>query len=211
MASIHDLWLFVLSGLFLNISPGPDTAYIAGRSMQLGWKGGATAALGIGAGGLVHVIAAAAGISAVLSTSATAFMIVKLLGATYLAYLGAKMLLARRHSEGTGLDFQGGSVSLSTVFRQGFVTNVLNPKVALFFLAFLPQFVDADAPSKVLAFLFLGVLFDFNGTLWNLFVAWLSARAGTAIRKRRDLRLWIDRALGSLFIYIGIRLATGER
>jgi threonine/homoserine/homoserine lactone efflux protein len=97
------------------------------------------------------------------------------------------------------------------VFRRGFVTNVLNPKVALFFLAFLPQFVDADAPSEVLAFLFLGVLFDFNGTLWNLFVAWLSVRAGTAVSERSDLRLWIDRALGSLFIYIGIRIATAER
>jgi threonine/homoserine/homoserine lactone efflux protein len=75
----------------------------------------------------------------------------------------------------------------------------------------LPQFVDTDAPSQVLAFLFLGVLFDFNGTLWNLFVAWLSARAGTAVRERSNLRLWIDRALGSLFIYIGIRIATAER
>jgi threonine/homoserine/homoserine lactone efflux protein len=195
----------------LNISPGPDTAYIVGRSVQLGWKGGATAALGIGAGGLVHVISAAAGISALIVASATAFTIVKLLGALYLVYLGAKMLLAQRNNEGTGLDFHPGPPSLSMVFRQGFVTNVLNPKVALFFLAFLPQFVDADAPSEVLAFLFLGVLFDFNSTLWNLFVAWLSARAGTAVSERSDLRLWIDRALGSLFIYIGIRIATAER
>jgi threonine/homoserine/homoserine lactone efflux protein len=136
---------------------------------------------------------------------------VKLVGAIYLVYLGAKMLLAQRNNEGTGLDFHPGPPSLSMVFRQGFVTNVLNPKVALFFLSFLPQFVDADAPSEVLAFLFLGVLFDFNSTLWNLFVAWLSARAGTAVSERSDLRLWIDRALGSLFIYIGIRIATAER
>ena len=211
MWGTHDLWLFVLSGLLLNISPGPDTAYIAGRSMQLGWKGGATAALGIGAGGLIHVTAAAVGMSALLAASATAFTIVKLLGAAYLVCLGAKMLLARRNSEGTGVDFNRHSIRLSTVFRQGFVTNVLNPKVALFFLAFLPQFIDADAPSKVLAFLFLGLLFDFNGTLWNLFVAWLSARAASAVRERRDLHRWIDRALGSLFIYLGIRLATAER
>jgi len=128
--------------------------------------------------------------SALLAASATAFTIVKLLGAAYLVYLGAKMLLARRSGEGTGLDFDQRSIRLSTVFWQGFVTNVLNPKCALFFLAFLPQFVDADAPSKVLAFLFLGLLFDFNGTLWNLFVASLSARVATAVRKRRDLRRW---------------------
>jgi len=179
--------------------------------MQLGWKGGATAALGIGAGGLVHVTAAAVGMSALLAASATAFTFVKLLGAAYLVYLGAKMLLARRNSEGPGVDLNRRSIRLSTAFRQGFVTNVLNPKVALFFLAFLPQFVDADAPSKVLAFLFLGLLFDFNGTLWNLFVAWLAARTATAVGKSHHLHRWIDRALGSLFIYLGIRLAAAER
>jgi threonine/homoserine/homoserine lactone efflux protein len=210
MWGIHDLWLFILSGLLLNISPGPDTAYIVGRSMQLGWKGGAIAALGIGAGLLIHITAAAIGISALLAASATAFAVVKLLGAAYLVYLGVKLLLARKSSEETKLDHDRSSVSLPIVFRQGIVTNVLNPKVALFFLAFLPQFVDANAPSKVLAFLFLGLLFDFNGTLWNLFVAWLSARAAATVRKRSDLRRWIDRALGSLFIYLGIRLATAE-
>jgi threonine/homoserine/homoserine lactone efflux protein len=109
-----------------------------------------------------------------------------------------------------GLNFDQRSIRLSIVFRQGLMTNVLNPKCALFFLAFPPQFVDADAPSRVLASLFLGLLFDFNGTLWNLFVAWLSARAGTAVRKRHVLRCWIDRALGSLFIDLGITLAAAE-
>jgi threonine/homoserine/homoserine lactone efflux protein len=179
--------------------------------MQLGWKGGAIAALGVGTGGLIHVTAAAVGISALLAASAAAFTIVKLLGAAYLVYLGVKMLLARRNGEARGLHFDRRSIRMSTVFRQGFVTNVLNPKVALFFLAFLPQFVDADAQSKVLAFFFLGLLFDFNGTLWNLFVAWLSARAASTVRKRRDLHRWIDRGLGSLFIYLGIRLAGAQR
>jgi hypothetical protein len=119
--------------------------------------------------------------------------------------------LARRNSEGTGAEFDRRSISLSTRFRQGFVTNVLNPKVALFFLAFLPQFVDADAPSKILAFLCLGLLFDFNGTLWSLFVAWLSARAASAVRRRRVLHRRIDQAVGSLFIYLGIKLAAAER
>jgi threonine/homoserine/homoserine lactone efflux protein len=207
----HDLLLFILSGLLLNISPGPDIAYIVARSAQLGWKGGATAALGIGAGGLVHVTAAALGISALLAASATAFTIVKLLGAVYLVYIGAKMLLARGNGIGPEMNLQTTSVSLAVVFRQGFITNVLNPKVALFFLAFLPQFIDADAPSKVLAFLLLGLIFDFNGTLWNVLVAWVSARTAAMVRNTRQLQRWIDRLLGTLFIYLGIRLAVLQR
>lgn len=208
---IHDLWLFVLSGLLLNISPGPDTAYILGRSAQLGWRGGATAALGIGTGILVHVTAAAAGVSALLAASAAAFTIVKYLGAAYLVYIGARMLLARSRGEEPGPNLDCGATRLSVVFFQGFLTNVLNPKVALFFLAFLPQFVDADAPSKALALLFLGLLFGFNGTLWCLFIAWLSARASAAFRKNRKAHDWINRTLGSLFIYLGLRLAAAER
>jgi threonine/homoserine/homoserine lactone efflux protein len=207
----HDLLLFILSGLLLNISPGPDSAYIVGRSMQLGWKGGATAALGIGVGGLVHVTAAAFGISTLLAASATAFTVVKLLGAAYLVYLGARMLWTRRNGNLAGKSLEKPFISLAVVFRQGFITNVLNPKVALFFLAFLPQFIDTDAPSKVLAFLMLGLVFDFNGTLWNILVAWLSARVANTVRDMSQLHRWIDRALGTLFIYIGIRLAVGER
>jgi threonine/homoserine/homoserine lactone efflux protein len=207
----HDLLLFILSGLLLNISPGPDVAYVVARSAQLGWKGGATAALGIGAGGLVHVTAAALGISALLSASATAFTIVKLLGAVYLVYIGAKMLLARANGIGPEMRLQTSAVSLAVVFRQGFITNVVNPKVALFFLAFLPQFIDADAPSKLLAFLLLGLIFDFNGTLWNVLVAWVSARTATMVRNTRRLHRWIERLLGTLFIYLGIRLAVLQR
>jgi threonine/homoserine/homoserine lactone efflux protein len=207
---IHDLWLFILSGLILNISPGPDTAYIVGRSAQLGWKGGATAALGIGAGGLVHVIAAALGISALLAASATAFTVVKLLGAAYLVYIGMKMLLSR-DGQGTGQEIEQRPISLTAVFQQGFITNVLNPKVALFFLAFLPQFIETHAPFKVLAFLSLGLIFDFNGTLWNLLVAWLSARVAIVVHNTGRVHRWIGRALGTLFIYLGIRLAVAQR
>ena len=207
---IHDLWLFVLSGLILNISPGPDTAYIVGRSAQLGWKGGATAALGIGAGGLVHVTAAALGISALLASSAATFAAVKLIGAAYLIYIGMTMWLSRAGKRPQE-DVEQRPTSLTAIFRQGFFTNVFNPKVALFFMAFLPQFIDTDAPFKVLAFLILGLIFDFNGTLWNLLVAWLSARAAILVRNMGLLHRWIDRALGTLFIYLGIRLAIAQR
>jgi threonine/homoserine/homoserine lactone efflux protein len=211
MFGTHDLWLFVLSGLLLNISPGPDTAYIIGRSIQLGRKAGVIAALGIGTGVLVHVTAAALGISALLATSATAFTAVKLLGAVYLVYIGTKILLGQWKPNRTQDSFVRPTASLSIVFRQGFLTNVLNPKVALFFLAFLPQFIDAEASSRILAFVFLGLVFDFNGTLWNILVAWISARAASFVRGMDQVHRWIERAIGTLFIYVGIRLAVIQR
>jgi len=208
---VHDLLLFILSGLLLNVSPGPDTAYIVGRSAQLGWKAGVMAALGIGAGGLIHVTAGALGISALLAASATAFTAVKLFGAAYLVYIGTRMLLAGSNADQAGKLICQQSPSLAAVFWQGLITNVLNPKVALFFLAFLPQFIDSDVPSKVWAFLLLGLIFDFNATLWNMFVAWLSARAAASIRSAGRWRRWLDRALGTLFIYLGIRLLGAQR
>jgi threonine/homoserine/homoserine lactone efflux protein len=211
MFGTHDLLLFILSGLLLNISPGPDTAYIVGRSTQLGWTGGATAALGIGAGALIHVTAAAAGISALLAASAAAFTAIKLVGAAYLVYIGTMMLLVQSTGHQAEEKLGKPSVGLAVVFWQGFVTNVLNPKVALFFLAFLPQFIDADAPSKVGAFLLLGLIFGLNGTLWNIFVAWLSACATAMVRNTGKLHRWINRGLGTLFIYLGIRLAVAQR
>ena len=153
MLGIHSLWLFVLSGVLLNITPGPDTAYIVGRSVQIGWRGGVAAALGISAGCLVHVFAAAIGLSALLAASSFAFTIVKWIGAAYLIYAGIRMLLARASSSAGETAVAPRALTLRQVFWQGALTNALNPKVALFFLAFLPQFVEADAASKALAFI----------------------------------------------------------
>jgi threonine/homoserine/homoserine lactone efflux protein len=207
MLGIHALWLFVLSGLLLNITPGPDTAYIIGRSIQLGWRGGAAAALGIGCGCLVHVFGAAIGLSALLMASGAAFAVVKLIGAAYLLYTGVRMLLSRPPEMAADLAMASRVTSLRQVFWQGALTNALNPKVALFFLAFLPQFVDADAPHKALAFLLLGLIFVFNGTLWCLGVAAFAARAASRIRASGRTLLWINRVLGGLFVYLGVRVA----
>ena len=209
MLGIHELWLFVASGLLLNITPGPDTAYIIGRSIQLGWRGGAAAALGISCGCLVHVLGAAIGLSALLMASSAAFLAVKLVGAAYLVLTGLQMLLSRAKpiADMTG---QGGETSIGRIFWQGTLTNVLNPKVALFFLAFLPQFVAADAPHKALAFLFLGLIFIVNGTLWCLGVAAFAARAAGRIRQSAGVIAWINRSLGGLFIYLGFRVAMLE-
>ena len=147
LLGINELWLFILSGLLLNVTPGPDTAYIIGRSVQLGWRGGAAAALGISCGCLVHVFGAAIGLSALLLTSAAAFTVVKLVGAAYLVFTGIQMLLSRQ-SPVADIAVQDDAIPLRRVFWQGALTNALNPKVALFFLAFLPQFVAADSPHK---------------------------------------------------------------
>lgn len=208
MLGIHDLWLFILSGLLLNITPGPDTVYILGRSVQLGWRGGAAAALGVCCGCLVHVTGAAIGLSALLAASSTAFAFVKLIGAAYLLYVGIRMLLSRPQAIAAAAD--EGDVSLRKVFWQGAMTNALNPKVALFFLAFLPQFVAAEAPHKALAFALLGSIFVLNGTLWCLGLAAFAARAAQRIKRSTRVLLWINRALGGFFIWLGVRVAMLE-
>src|SRR5215213_5743863 len=207
MLGIQELWLFIISGLLLNVTPGPDTAYIVGRSMQSGWRGGVAAALGISAGCLVHVLAAALGLSALLAASSAAFTLVKWAGAAYLCFIGVKMLLSRPRVPTTDAAPVGGAIPLRQIFWQGALTNVLNPKVALFFLAFLPQFVAAEAPHKALAFLLLGMIFICNGTLWCLGVAAFAASAAGRVRQSAAALLWIDRALGGLFVYLGVRVA----
>ena len=205
---IHGLWLFVLSGLLLNVTPGPDTAYIIGRSLQLGWRGGAAAAIGIGCGCLVHVFGAAIGLSALLMASSTAFAALKLVGAAYLVFTGIQMLLSRPRPVAEAA--ATAETSLSRVFWQGALTNVLNPKVALFFLAFLPQFVAADSPHKTFAFLALGLIFVFTGTLWCLGIAAFASRAARRIRQSANVMAWINRLLGGLFVYLGVRVAMLE-
>jgi threonine/homoserine/homoserine lactone efflux protein len=208
MLGIHGLWLFIVSGLLLNVTPGPDTAYIVGRSVQLGWRGGAAAALGVCTGCLVHVFAAAIGLSALLAASSAAFTLVKWAGAAYLCFMGVRMLLSRQSAPADGIEAAAsGAISLRQVFWQGALTNALNPKVALFFLAFLPQFVAADSPHQGLAFALLGLIFIFNGTLWCLGVAAFAARAASRVRQSGRAFALLHRALGGLFVYLGIRVA----
>jgi threonine/homoserine/homoserine lactone efflux protein len=206
MLGINELWLFVVAGLLLNVTPGPDTAYIIGRSIQLGWRGGAAAAIGISSGCLVHVFGAAIGLSALLMTSSAAFAVVKLAGAAYLLFSGIQMLLSRPRPM-ADVKPQGEAIPLGRVFWQGALTNVLNPKVALFFLAFLPQFVAADSPRKTLAFLLLGLIFILSGTLWCLGVAAFAAKAASRIRRSDGVTVWINRVLGGMFVYLGFRVA----
>ena len=207
MFGTHDLTLFILSGLLLNITPGADSLYIATRGITQGVRASVAAALGIGTGCLVHIFAAALGLSAILAASSMAFTVIKLVGAAYLVYVGIGMLRTSTATATTQPTLA--NASLGKVFAQGFLTNVLNPKVALFFLAFVPQFIDPAATHKPLAFLFLGAIFNINGTLWCLFIAWISARFRSFGVNRRAGR-WLNRTVGGIFVLLGLRLALAE-
>ena len=205
MLGTHDLALFVTSGILLNLTPGQDTLYIVGRSISQGRRAGLLSVAGIMAGCIVHSCAAAFGLSAILATSARAFTIVTYAGAAYLVYLGVRLIRDRsRELTPTMFAVEGDWA----IVRAGFLTNLLNPKVALFFLAFLPQFVDPQASSRVLAFLFLGAVFIFNGTLWCLVLALGAASMSRRLRRSPALSVRIRRAAGALFVGLGVRLAV---
>ena len=209
MFGTQHFWLFVVSGLLLNVTPGQDTLYIVTRSVAQGRAAGLWSVLGISSGSIVHTLAAAFGLSAILATSAQAFLAVKLAGAAYLLYLGVRMLFERsRVEEGAAAVPPAGRAW--DIYRAGLLTNVLNPKVALFFLAFLPQFVAPEAAGRVAPLLFLGAVFIVNGTLWSLILVLcasaLSARLRHNTRGARRLR----RATGAVFVGLGARLALSK-
>ncbi|MDM5133903.1 LysE family translocator [Aeromonas piscicola] len=209
MLGIHDLALFIVSGLLLNMMPGPDSLLIMLRSGSQGWRAGSVAALGIGTGTMVHVLAAALGLSAVLSASAELFAVIKLMGALYLVYLGLSMLWqGTKAPSATNAAVALPVLSYGRIFRQGLLTNVLNPKVALFFLAFVPQFITPDAPQKAHAFILLGCIFNFNGMIWCHLLAFSTAYASRRVSLPARLGLWLNRLMGALFVGLGIKLAT---
>ena len=208
MFGIHDLGLFVVSGLLLNLMPGPDSLLIMTRSATQGARAGCVAALGIGAGIFVHMFAAALGLSAILSTSATAFTVVKYVGAAYILYLAFGLLRSKaRDAVNTA---PVAPLPFTKIFAQGFLTNVLNPKVALFFLAFVPQFINADAQYKAFAFIVLGVIFNVNGMLWCFALALFTARAKARLQVGARTSLWLNRVTGGLFVWLGIKLALSK-
>jgi threonine/homoserine/homoserine lactone efflux protein len=210
MAGTQHLWLFIVSGLLLNITPGPDSLFIMARSATQGWRGGFVACWGIGSGVFVHVFAAALGLSALLATSATAFTVVKVVGAAYLAWIGLGMLRAKGEAL-KAADAGPRVLRYRDIFRQGFLTNVLNPKVALFFLAFVPQFIAPDAPSKPLAFIVLGAIFDINGMLWCHALALFTAFASRRLNVGAAVGRWLNRTMGAVFVALGAKLALASR
>lgn len=216
---IDNLALFMAAGILLNLTPGPDVLYIVSHALKSGWKTGAVAALGITAGCFVHIAAAALGVSALLAASHTAFVVLKWLGAAYLVYVGVTMWRASLASQKNSPDLIAVIASsavvasikgLKNVFIKGFWTNALNPKVALFFLAFLPQFIAPGAEHKTMAFLLLGLIFNFNSLLVGLGYAALAAAASRRFAVLQSAMLWLERAAGSLFIVFGLKLALTD-
>jgi RhtB (resistance to homoserine/threonine) family protein len=215
MFGIQDLTLFILSGLLLNMAPGPDSVLIMTRSATQGWRAGSAAALGIAAGTCVHVLAAALGLSALLTTSAWAFTLIKYLGAAYLIYLGLTLLMRRTAqlqaaTAAASGDSKPTPLSRRKIFTQGFLSNALNPKVALFFLAFVPQFIAPDAPNKALAFVVLGLIFNINSLLWCHALALFTALASRRLRLSARVTDRLNRGIGALFLAFGIKLALAR-
>lgn len=205
MPDAHSLLLFILAGLALNVTPGPDMLYIVARSSTEGRRAGIVSALGVAVGTLVHIAALALGLAAVLRSVPLAYDAVRLAGAGYLIYLGIRALL---HSPMANDHVTIERASLWAIFRQGVVTNVLNPKVALFFLAFLPQFVDPSRGAPAVQMAVLGLIFDLNGTLVNVSVA-LGAHSAASLflgERSRNARI-MGRATGVMFIGLGARVA----
>lgn len=215
MFGTQDLALFITAGLLLNITPGPDSILIMARTAGQGWRAGSVAALGIAMGCLVHVLAAALGLSALLNTSAMAFEIIKYLGAAYLIYVGVSMVFSRaRPADASQGNTVAPALSYRKIFMQGLLTNVLNPKVALFFLAFVPQFISAQADNKPLAFIVLGLIFNVNAMLWSLFLVSFTALARQKIGQKvsnSSLGVWLNRSIGAMFVAFGVKLALAER
>lgn len=212
MPTLHSLALFLAAGLALNLTPGPDMLYVATRGAGEGRAAGIVSALGIGAGTLVHIALVAGGLAALLAAVPVAYLALQLGGAIYLIYLGVKALRGRAPADGLVV----APAPLMAIFRQGVITNVLNPKVAFFFLAFLPQFVDPARGNAALQVVALGLLFNTTGTLVNLAVAILSSRAVTRFRGNvaavgMGASHWPQRVTGGIFIALGLRLAWAAR
>ncbi|WP_454824412.1 LysE family translocator [Paraburkholderia xenovorans] len=213
MFGITHFEFFIVAVFLLNVTPGPDTAYIVGRSVVQGRGAGLMSALGISAGCCVHSLACAFGLTALLAASAAAFTVIKFAGAIYLIYLGVRLIFAKPAADQAAGEARaaGAPKSLRQLFLQGFWTNVLNPKVVLFFVSFFPQFVALGSDHKALAFLTLGAAFVVMSTLWNSLVAWVAGSVTRRFSGRPLVKQWLDRGVGGAFVGLGIKLATASR
>ncbi len=198
------LAVFLVATVALNLSPGPDMLYVISKSLEQGRKAGIVSALGVGAGTLVHTFITAIGLSALLLSIPVLFNAIRYAGAAYLAYLGLRSLRATRQQKLIVPQERESRISLWRVFRQGILTNVLNPKVALFFLAFLPQFVNGPGGAVVVQIALLGLIFDASGTSWNVLIAAVAGHASSALRKRSGFSLVQAKLPGLILLALAI-------
>lgn len=201
---------FMLAGILLNLTPGNDTVFILSRSIAQGRRAGIWSVLGISTGSMVHTLMAALGLSVIIAQSALAFQLVKYAGAAYLLYIGVRMLLDRSQ-----LNMEGAAssepVNTRRIYREAVLTNVLNPKVALFFLAFLPQFIDVSHRTDPLPFILLGLTFTGTGTVWCLMLAMFSAQLANRLRHNPRWGIYLNRACGIVLIGLGLKLVMPDR
>lgn len=208
MFGIINYKLFILSSILLNLTPGADTIYILGKGISKGKKAAIISALGISAGCLVHTVLAAFGLSAVLSKSILAFNIIKWLGAGYLIYLGIKSFKSKGFDVNESDD--GKEISFKKIFTEGVMTNVLNPKVALFFLSFMPQFIGQNSSYGPLPFLVLGITFVISGTIWCQILAISSSVMTQKLKENPKFSNLLNRVTGIMFVALGIKLLKAK-
>ncbi|WP_410207889.1 LysE family translocator [Fusobacterium sp.] len=205
MFGIVNYELFFMSCMILSMIPGSDTIYILTQSISNDRKTGIFSTLGICSGILVHTTLVTLGLSAILKSSPTAFQIVKIVGAAYLIYLGIKSIRSKQ-----SLVVQGDNVpktDLKKAYVNGVITNVLNPKVALFFIAFLPSFVDTESSYfGVTAFIVLGLTYFFTTTVWSLFLSYMASYASKFLKRKPSAGKVINVVAGLIFIVLGAHL-----
>ncbi len=209
MFGIENYTGFVIAAIILNLTPGADTMYILTRSISQGKSAGLVSVAGIIFGCIIHVFCAAFGLSLILTTSATVFTFVKWIGAGYLIFLGIKTLL-EKSSRLAPDSVESGSKNLWKIFKQGVFTNVLNPKVALFFLSFLPQFINPAQATGPLPFLILGSTFLFTGTVWCLALSLMASSMTLTLRRNPFIGIILQKISGLVFIGFGLKLALGK-
>ena len=214
MFGIENYLGFVMAAILLNITPGTDSMYIITRSMSQGQTAGFYSVLGITSGILVHTLLAAFGLSVLLASSPLAFTLVKYIGASYLCYLGFKMLTSKQ-TPLLASDLPNEEKLVSTrpldrwqIYKQGVITNTFNPKVALFFLAFFPQFIDASYAYSMVSFIILGLTFAVTGFIWCSCLALLASKFSENLRKNPSIEVILNKISGVVFIGLGIKLLT---
>jgi len=210
MSDLSFWVLFFSAALALNIAPGPDLLYILTKTIANGRKVGVAASMGVCTGALFHVFAAAVGLSAILVSSALAFTVVKFVGVAYLLYLAWDAF----KSAGTSLQVSAEGQPKETpwaAFRQGVLVDILNPKVAIFFMAFLPQFIREDAGSVPLQLVYLGLLVIAVAMVVETAYVLLAAKLTNKVRSSKRLSVWLDRTVGTIFVALGIKLAVSSQ
>ena len=205
MYGIENYFGFIITGIILNLTPGVDTMYILTRSITQGRRAGIYSVLGISSGSLIHTMLAAFGLSIILAKSAFAFYIIKYIGVAYLFYLGIKMLINKNNILDNKIK-NIGTIDLLKIYRQGLLTNVLNPKVALFFLSLLPQFINPTYANGTISFLILGATFITTGTIWCLILVYSASFITKTLRDNNKIGRIMQKISGIIFIGIGIKL-----